>query len=55
MRAAAPLLALRTMYIVNAAFGLTAFSGGWEVGAWAVLVAAMAHSYLMTRVIRSTP
>lgn len=45
----APILALRTMYIVNAAFGLSAFYDGWEVGAWAILVAAMAHLYLMTR------
>ena len=46
-RGSAPILALRTMYVVNAAFALSAFFGGWQVGAWAILVAASVHLYLI--------
>lgn len=54
MRSAAPILALRTMYVVNAAFGLSAFFGGWQVGAWAILVAALIHLYLMSLALGRT-
>ena len=48
MHGLAPILALRTMYVVNAAFGLSAFFGGWQLGAWAILIAAVIHLYLMS-------
>ena len=47
-RGLAPILALRTMYVVNAAFGLSAFFGDWQLGAWAILIAALIHLYLMS-------
>ncbi len=51
MRGSAPILALRTMYVVNAAFGLSVFFGGWQVGAWVILIAALIHLYLMASVL----
>ena len=51
LRGYAPVLALRTMYVVNAAFGLSAFFGNWQLGAWAILIAALIHLYLMSTVL----
>ena len=47
LRTFAPILALRTMYVVNATFALSALFGSWQIGAWAILVAASGHVYLM--------
>jgi hypothetical protein len=51
-RGYAPILLLRTMYVVNAAFGLSGFFGSWQLGAWAILIAALIHLYLMSLALR---
>jgi hypothetical protein len=51
LRGYAPILALRTMYVVNAAFALTAFFGGWQLGAWAILIATLVHLYLISSIL----